>query len=98
METEIENIYKNTISNDKDKELLMIFLMKDFIKNHSLEKLSDQIFGDLVKNDFIKSENFLLILLLNLLITRLSIFDSILLIFLVPPFKISVKPLNLLSL
>ena len=57
METEIENIYKNTISNDKDKELLMIFLMKDFIKNHSLEKLSDQIFGDLVKNDFIKSEN-----------------------------------------
>ena len=57
MESEIENIYKNTISNDKDKELLMIFLMKDFIKNHSLEKLSDQIFGDLVKNDFIKSEN-----------------------------------------
>ena len=57
METEIENIYKNTISNEKDKELLMIFLMKDFIKNHSLEKLSDQIFGDLVKNDFIKSEN-----------------------------------------
>ena len=50
-------IVLQSASKENDKELLMIFLMKDFIKNHSLEKLSDQIFGDLVKNDFIKSEN-----------------------------------------
>ena len=44
-------------SKENDKELLMIFLMKDFIKNHSLEKLSPKIFDTLVKNDYIDQKN-----------------------------------------
>ena len=42
---------------EKDKELLMIFLMKDFIKNHSLEKLSPQIFDTLIVNKLIDKKN-----------------------------------------
>ena len=42
----------------EDRDILMIFLMKDFIKNHSLENMSDQIFSSLVKNNFIKSQQF----------------------------------------
>ena len=44
-------------SNREDRDILLIFLMKDFIKNHSLENLSDDIFNTLVKKKFIKSKN-----------------------------------------
>ena len=44
-------------SNHEDRDILLIFLMKDFIKNHSLENLSDDIFNTLVKKKFIKSKN-----------------------------------------
>ena len=53
METEL---FQET--SDEDRDILMIFLMKDFIKNHSLEKLSDEIFSGLLKKKFIKSNNF----------------------------------------
>mgnify|MGYP001449367614 FL=1 len=44
-------------SKENDKELLMIFLMKDFIKNHSLEKLSPQIFESLSQKGLVKTKN-----------------------------------------
>ena len=44
-------------SKEDDKELLMIFLMKDFIKNHSLEKLSPQIFDSLSQKGLVKPKN-----------------------------------------
>jgi serine/threonine protein kinase len=44
-------------SKENDKELLMIFLMKDFIKNHSLEKLSPQIFDSLTLQGLVKPKN-----------------------------------------
>lgn len=44
-------------SKENDKELLMIFLMKDFIKNHSLEKLSPQIFESLTNKGLVKPNN-----------------------------------------
>lgn len=53
METEL---FQET--SDEDRDILMIFLMKDFIKNHSLENLSDDIFSGLLKKNFIKSKNF----------------------------------------
>ena len=44
-------------SKENDKELLMIFLMKDFIKNHSLEKLSPKIFDSLSQKGLVKLHN-----------------------------------------
>lgn len=45
-------------SNTQDeRDILLIFLMKDFIKNHSLENLSEDIFSTLEKKKFIKSKN-----------------------------------------
>lgn len=40
-----------------EKELLLIFLMKDFIKNHSLERYSNDIFQGLVGNNLINKSN-----------------------------------------
>ena len=51
----IEN--KTDIDTDIDTDILLIFLMKDFIKNNSLENLSDDIFTNLVKKKIIKSKN-----------------------------------------
>ena len=42
-------------SKHDDRDILLIFLMKDFIKNHSLENVSDEIFSTLEKNNFIKN-------------------------------------------
>ena len=41
----------------EERDILMIFLMKDFIKNHSLENLSDDILTTLEKKKLIKSKN-----------------------------------------
>ena len=41
----------------EERDILLIFLMKDFIKNHSLENLSDDILTTLEKKKFIKSKN-----------------------------------------
>lgn len=44
-------------NNHEDRDILLIFLMKDFIKNHSLENLSEDIFTTLERKKFIKSKN-----------------------------------------
>ena len=44
-------------SKHDDRDVLLFFLMKDFIKNHSLENVSDEIFSTLVKKKFIKSKD-----------------------------------------
>ena len=44
-------------SKHDDRDILLIFLMKDFIKNHSLENVSDEIFSTLEKNNFIKNKH-----------------------------------------
>ena len=41
------NVFQET--NHEDRDILLIFLMKDFIKNHSLENLSEDIFNTLEK-------------------------------------------------
>ena len=50
-------IVLQSASKENDKELLMIFLMKDFIKNHSLEKLSPKIFDSLSQKGLVKPHN-----------------------------------------
>jgi serine/threonine protein kinase len=50
-------IVLQSASKENDKELLMIFLMKDFIKNHSLEKLSPEIFDSLYQKGLVKPHN-----------------------------------------
>ena len=41
----------------EERDILLIFLMKEFIKNHSLENLSEDILNTLEKNKIIKSKN-----------------------------------------
>ena len=50
-------IVLQSASKENDKELLIIFLMKDFIKNHSLEKLSPEIFDSLYQKGLVKPHN-----------------------------------------
>ena len=47
----------NDLFNTNEKDMLLLFLMKDFIKNHSLENLSEEIFSTLIKKNILKSTN-----------------------------------------